>query len=414
MEKKGFLIINTKINRNSFQKIQKKINQFKKILYFFILIIILINIGIIIFVFINIYRNSVNLTNLSNEKLLKLKNDLYKEISNLEEIMKLKEQKDNLNKISNNELLKTSSLNYEKNTQFEQNINYRYIKEQNNFCDNQNIFYNQEFEDKIKKADINFQDKKFNMYVYRKSDVVSQRIINSKKYESFQTKAMIDALNYYSKKKKIKNEDIYIIDIGANIGWYSFIFGKYGYKIISFEASEINNYILKKNYCLNKETNVTLINKGLYNEEKKCEIHVAIGNEGDGTIVCKENLNITKEFFKNKAGEIMLTKLSNYIPFLSEKNLVLIKMDVEGSEGKAIEGGIELITKYHVPFIFTEFARSFLKLHGTDPKQFLQLFEDNGYKLSFTNFFENYLSPDDILRNKISNNLYIVYSKILE
>ena len=253
------------------------------------------------------------------------------------------------------------------------------------------------------------------MYVYRKSDVVSKSIISFKNYENFETKQIIKALNYYSKKKNIKNENIYILDIGANIGWYSFIFGKYGYKIISFEPLELNNYILKKNYCLNKETNVTLINKGLYTEEKKCDIYIAIGNEGDAITICDKNQTVTRHFYKNKTGEIILTKLSNYIPFLLEKNLVLIKIDVEGGEGKAIESGIELITKYHVPFIFLEFYPIFLKLHGTEPRQFLQLFIDNGYKISLSNFFDKYLSVDDIIRkNKIFCNLYIIYSQIFE
>ena len=39
----------------------------------------------------------------------------------------------------------------------------------------------------------------------------------------------------------------------------------------------------------------------------------------------------------------------------------MIKIDIEGSEAKAIEGGIELITKYHIPFIFLEFSPSMLK-----------------------------------------------------
>ena len=113
-----------------------------------------------------------------------------------------------------------------------------------------------------------------------------------------------------------------------------------------------------------------------------------------------------------------MTKLSNYISYLSDKNLALIKIDVEGSEGKAFEGGIELITKYHVPFIFIEFTPESLRLHGTDPKKFLQLFVDNGYKLGLFNFFANFTSIDDIMKKNFNNynliNIYIVHSKILE
>ena len=215
-------------------------------------------------------------------------------------------------------------------------------------------------------------------------------------------------------KKNIKKEDIYIIDIGANIGWYTFILGKYGYKIISFEPLPLNTYILNKNYCLNKDVNITIINKGLYNENKKCDIYLPLGNEGDGIMICEKKDNLPSDF--KKTGEITLTKLSNYIQFLSEKNLVLIKIDVEGGEGKVFEGGIEIITKYHVPFIFMEFFRDFLKLHDTDPKQFLQMFENNGYKISPNSFFDekNY-SIDDIIKkpNKIMN-LYLTYSKAFE
>ena len=32
--------------------------------------------------------------------------------------------------------------------------------------------------------------------------------------------------------------------------------------------------------------------------------------------------------------------------FLSEKNIALMKIDVEGSEGKVIKGGKEIISKY--------------------------------------------------------------------
>ena len=133
METEGRLIIVPKFKGNLFQK-NHKINKLKKILFYFIFIIIFILIGAIVFVFLNItYKNSINL---SNEKLLKLKNDLQSQISNLEKMI-LKEQNGKLNKTSNNELLNIISFNYEENEKFNQNINDRYIKEQNYFCENQ-------------------------------------------------------------------------------------------------------------------------------------------------------------------------------------------------------------------------------------------------------------------------------------
>ena len=317
-----------------------KINKYKIILYSLAFITILINIIIPIILPIK-YKNQIFITSSFKQTIFKLINDSFNKISYLEkEIIKINEQKDKLI--------------------FSQEINDNYIKEQNYFCNNPKIFYNKTIEDKIKLIDINFKEIKFNMFVYQNLDIVSNFIIRYKSWEKAHTSKMIEALKYYSNNKNIRKEEIYIIDIGSNIGWYSFILGKYGYKIIAFEPSKINNYILKKNYCLNKEINLTIINKGLYNEEKKCNIYNHIKNEGNGYINCEQKQNLTNNFIKT--GEIILTKFSNYLHFFNDKNLVLIKIDAEGSEGKIFESGIELITEYHVPFIFLEFTPSLLKL----------------------------------------------------
>ena len=63
-----------------------------------------------------------------------------------------------------------------------------------------------------------------------------------------------------------------------------------------------------------------------------------------------------------------------------------------------------------------EFCVNSLKSHDTDPEQFLQMFEKNGYKISPNSFLDTkYYSIDDIMRrgNDIIN-LYLVYSKAFE
>ena len=289
------------------------------------------------------------------------------------------------------------------------------IKEQNDFCNNQKANINKQYESKIVLAEVDYNNKTYNTFVYKFSDIISNSIKASKGWEGKDTIKILNALNYYSNKKNIKKEDIYILDIGANIGWYSFYLGKYGYKIISFEPDIINYYILKKTYCINKDVNVILINRGLYTEEKKCDYYLQIGNEGNGLIFCDKNAAI-QNILRYK-GEVYLTKLSNFMPFLSDKNIAFVKIDVEGSEEKVIRGGIELITKYHVPFIFMEWAPNNLNMHKVDKKEFLLLFINNGYKFSSSNFLDqNYISIDDILKVGTDTliNLYITYTKILE
>ena len=92
-----------------------------------------------------------------------------------------------------------------------------------------------------------------------------------------------------------------------------------------------------------------------------------------------------------------------------------MKIDVEGSEAKLFEGGIEVITKYHVPFIFLEYAPNNFDIQGIDKKKFLQIFIDNDYKISIVNFLsQEYILIDDINKKNKLLNLYIIYCKILE
>ena len=314
--------------------------------------------------------------------------------------------------ISNFGYIFNYSLKYE---EFDENINEQYKQLQNYFCEKENKSLIPEYEKRIIKAIANSYGKKFEMFVHNKKDFVSQSILYSHNWEDHLTMKCLKALEYYSKKKNIENKDIYLLDIGCNVGWYTYYLGKYGYKIISFEVWELNNYILYKNYCLNKDVSVTLINKGLDIEDNICSVKTVSSNQGDGMIYCENREKNLSDFNGEIFNGIELTKLSRYYKYLSDKNLAFIKMDVEGSEGKVTEGGKELITKYHVPFIMTEFEEKLLNVHRTEALKFLQFFIDNGYKISVIDFFsKKYKSPLEIVSNKRYNDLFIVYEKFLE
>ena len=331
---------------------------------------------------------------------------------NSKKVFKVNELDSNLylNNISNN--YSNISLVYD---EFDENINKQYILIQNNFCDKEEENKIQKYENLIKIAKVDFNSTNFSMYVYKTSDTVSRSIMYSHNWEANNTKKILKALEYYSEKKKLNKKDIYLIDIGANVGWYTYFLGKIGYNIMSFEASKINNYILYKNYCLNRDINVTIINKGLDVEDKKCKLKIVSYNIGDGMILCDNRDKLILDFNGEIFDDIELTKLGKYTKFLSEKNLAFIKLDVEGAEGTVFEGGKEIIDKYHVPFIMMEFEVRLLESHGTKVLNFLEFFENNGYKFSLIDFFsKEYISSSELIQIKRNKNLFVVYEKILE
>lgn len=297
------------------------------------------------------------------------------------------------------------------------NIIEEYIKRQKNFCNYPDKFFNQKFEELIKLTKFSFRNISYEIYTYdEKVDGMSKEIIKTAKYEPMHMSNFLDALKYYSKKKKInKNEDIFMLDIGGNLGAYPSFLGKFGYSILTFEASPRNSYIIYKNYChINKNSNIIIINKGLSNEERICNYYSQTVQIGNGAVLCNDNKNMTRagNLRLKKEFEIKLTKLSNFLPYLSNKNIALIKLDIEGGEGKVIEDAIELISKYHVPFIFSEFDPKYLEKQGTNPKKFLELFINNGYKISKRGFLNKaYITPEEIKPKH--NNLYFIYDSFL-
>ena len=161
--------------------------------------------------------------------------------------------------------------------------------------------------------------------------------------------------------------------------------------------------------------NVTLINKGLDVEDKICTLKTVPFNRGNGMIFCENREKSLIDFTGDKFDNIELTKLSRYYKYLSNKNLAFIKIDVEGSEAIVLEGGKELINKYHVPFIKMEFEVRTIEAHRMNALEFLQFFENNGYKISLKDFFsKKYISSSELIQSKDNNDIYIVYEKFLE
>ena len=255
------------------------------------------------------------------------------------------------------------------------------------------------------------------MYASKKTIGLSYELLKNKAFEKKETLNILNALIFYRNKKKIiNNKDIYMLDIGGHIGWYPSFLGRYGFSILTFEPFPLNFYVSHKNYChLNKNSSVIIINKGLYNKEKICPFYKDKYGISNGMISCNDKRRILLDRFI-KFGKVELTRLSNFIPYLSDKNIALIKLDAEGSEEKAIKSGIELITKYHVPFIFIEFTPKFLINHKSNPKDFIQFFIDNGYVISQKGFLDKSFITFDELIAKINYqiNIYLTYKEFID
>ena len=131
------------------------------------------------------------------------------------------------------------------------NILESYINEQKDFCTNPKKYYNKLIEDQIKLQNINLNGISYQIYIYKDNNFMSSDLNLYKSYETNETINILKALEFYKLKNNIfNNKDIFILDIGGNIGWYPSFLGRFGYSILTFEPLERNYYILKKNVCM--------------------------------------------------------------------------------------------------------------------------------------------------------------------
>jgi FkbM family methyltransferase len=305
-------------------------------------------------------------------------------------------------------------LNYSKTTQKDL-IYYQDI--QHNFCNNVRYLANKELEEKIILYNVNLNDTNFDMFIYDNFDYYSWKIKLNQSYEGEATLHMLNAIKYFEDKYDFENDDIAIIDIGSNVGWFSIYFGTFKYNVLSFEPLPENYYILKKNFCRSNmdffgtSSTITIINEALYPIETFCDYYKDIKNSKKNLVLCDKSKekNLDKDYIK--IDTIKTNKLSNFIPLINDKRMTLLRFDLEYEGEMAIESGKELITKYHIPFVFIEFNMLMFALHETRPQDFLRFFTQNGYKISLNGFLtKQFISVEDIMKtNFVTINLYLVY-----
>lgn len=175
-------------------------------------------------------------------------------------------------------------------------------------------------------------------------------------------------------KREIKRGDV-VLDIGANVGFYTLIFarlvGPKG-KVFAFEPDPESFYLLKKNVEINGYTNVILIQKAVSNSNGKLRLYLSELNKGDH--------RIWDSWEKRNSIEIESIRLDDYFKNYSEK-ISFIKIDTQGAEGLVFQGMSDLLKQSNNVIIILEFWPAGLKRTGMDPADFLKLISEHGFKL---------------------------------
>ena len=175
-------------------------------------------------------------------------------------------------------------------------------------------------------------------------------------------------------KQVIKKGDI-VVDVGANIGYYTLILaqlvGELGH-VYAFEPEPSNFELLSKNVKENKHNHVTLVQKAVSDKNGKINLYVSKRNLASHRIFDGED--------KRKSIEIDVTTLNEYFKNF-EKPIKFIKIDVEGAEGAALLGASKIIKNSKNLVIMMEYFPKLIKKFGGAPEEVLKSLLEKKFKL---------------------------------
>ena len=204
---------------------------------------------------------------------------------------------------------------------------------------------------------------------------------------------------------RLLNDGDTIIDIGANIGWYSMTAAHLfkSSKIIAFEPVPDTFAGLRKNLELNQHPNIEIYNLGLGDRDGELTFFVS-----GSTSVSSSSANITND---TGAKEIVC-KVTTLDKFVSEKTISkidFIKCDVEGAELFVFKGAQSVI-KEHLPVVFSEMLRKWSAVFNYHPNDIINLFRSLGYACFYNN--EGKLMKVDMIDEQtLATNFYFLHTE---
>lgn len=175
-------------------------------------------------------------------------------------------------------------------------------------------------------------------------------------------------------KENVKEGDI-VLDLGANIGYFTCLFaqlvGKTG-KVFSFEPDPKNFNILKKNVEINNYQNVVLEQKAVSNTKGKIKMYLS-DSPKDHRIY---NTNDGRESI-----EIECITLDEYLQKFNIK-IDFVKSNIQGADYAAFQGMNSIYEKSKSKIsIAVEFNPGMIKQFGGNAEEFLDKLLSDNFKL---------------------------------
>ena len=178
-------------------------------------------------------------------------------------------------------------------------------------------------------------------------------------------------------KSIVQSQDT-VIDIGANVGWYSSllseIVGSQG-RVYGFEPSTKAFSLVEKTAKLYPQLEINQI--ALSDFEGEADLHIASDGGQSSLQIPLHNITIATQ-------KCRVTTLDSFLEMKGNPAVSFIKCDAEGAELSIVKGASKLLGSEKPPIWMIEILASMMQAFGNSPEELFQYFEKfRGAKYEF-------------------------------
>lgn len=166
---------------------------------------------------------------------------------------------------------------------------------------------------------------------------------------------------------RLRGGDV-MLDVGANIGWYSVLCDRMaepGAAIFAFEPDPDNGALLRANLERNHASRVQVVTSAVSDSEREATLHrFGGGNRGQHTLL---------PLYSGDDIQVKTTTLDAFWAraALDARRLRLTKIDIEGHEAAAMRGGAGVLARSEL--LLMEYSPRFLRAAQLDVEEPLRL-----------------------------------------
>ncbi|MFB6185900.1 MAG: FkbM family methyltransferase [Halobacteriaceae archaeon] len=188
-----------------------------------------------------------------------------------------------------------------------------------------------------------------------------------------------DAVSHF---QDLASEGDTVIDVGANIGYYTLMaaseVGRHG-EVYSFEPIDDNFSRLERNASINGFDNTNLFNYGLSKDAGKQEMYLPKGRPEEATLNEETWSELTHNKTEQKSTQVVkLENFDNSEVRAAIGDISLVKIDVEGAEFDVLQSMEQTLKENNTPILVTVHIPQLQKM-GVPVKKFINYLSDLNY-----------------------------------